>query len=106
MFDTMTREAKRRIPHKEHAGREPVAVTISVVILGVLVLTCAALLVPPLWTAVEGGRFSPGGQDCGMIEDATARQACDEELSARAARHPAKGANAPLILRPSEQRSD
>ena len=71
-----------------------------------LVLTCAALLVPPLWTVVEGWRFGPSGQECSMLEDAAARQACHEELSGRAARHPAKGANAPLILRPSGQRSE
>ena len=35
-----------------------------------------------------------------MLEDAAARQACYEELSARAARHPAKGANAPLDSSP------
>jgi hypothetical protein len=107
MFNTMTKGAKRRIRHKELAGREPIAITISVVILGVLVLICAGMLVPPLWTAVvESWRFGPGGQECSMLDDAAARQACYEELSARAARHPAKGANAPLIPRPSGQRSE
>jgi hypothetical protein len=107
MLDTMTKNAKRPIRRNEHAGREPVVITSSVVVLAVVVVICAALLVPPLWTAaVEVWRLRPLGQQCSEIADVAARQACHEELSVRATRHPAKGANAPLILEHSEQRSE
>jgi hypothetical protein len=107
MFNPMTKGAKRRIRRKEFAGREPTVITGSVILLGVLVLTCAAMLVPPLWTAVvENRQFRPSDQDCSALKDAAARQACFEEQGKFAAPHPAKGANAPPSLRPSGQRSE
>ena len=106
MFNTMTKGANRRARHGKVTGRESILITTSVVILGVLVLICTGMLVPPLWTAVvQAWQFRPNGQECSMLKDA-ARQACYEELNARAARHPAKGATAPLILRPSRHGSE
>jgi len=107
MFNPMTKGAKRRIRRKEFAGREPAVITGSVVILSVLVLSCVGMLVPPLWTAIiESGQLRPSGQDCSALKDAVARRACYEQLSKLAAPNPAKGANAPPILRPSGQRSE
>jgi hypothetical protein len=107
MLKPMTKGARRPIRRREAAGREPTVITASVVILGVLVLTCIGMLLPPLWTAVvEGSRFRPSGQDCSVLKDAAARQACFEEQGKFAAPHPARGANSPPSLRPSGQRSE
>ena len=107
MFNPMTKGAKRPIRRREFAGREPAVIVGSVVILGVLVFTCAGMLVPPLWTAVvEGSQLRPSGLDCSALKDAAARQACYEEQGKFAAPHPARGANVPPILRPSGQRSE
>ena len=98
----MTKGAKRRIRQKEAAGREPAVITASVVILCLLVLVCAGMLVPPLWTvAVNAWQFRSGAQECSVLEPAEARRTCYEEMGIPAARHPAKGAVAPL--HPSEQ---
>ena len=103
----MTKGRRRGIRGKESARRDPFAITASVVVLGVVVLICAGMLVPPLWTAlVESWQFRPSGQECSTLKNAAARQACYDELAARAARHPAKGANAPLTLRPAGPQSD
>jgi hypothetical protein len=107
MFNTVTKARKRRIRRKQFAGREPAVITGSVIILGVLVLTCLGMLLPPLWTAVvESRQFRPSGQACSALKDAAARQACYEEQSKFAAPHPAGGANVPPILRPSGQQSE
>ena len=101
MFNAMTTRANRRIRQKEATGREPVVITASVVVLGVLVLTCAGMLVAPLWTAVvDVWRIRPNGQECSMLKDAAARLVCDERLGA------VQGANAPVPVRSSGQRSD
>ena len=102
---TMTKGAKRRIRQKEAAGREPAVITVSIVILWVLVLACAGMLVPPLWTVVVNAwQFRSSAQECSMLEPAAARRACYEELGIPAARHPAKGALAPL--HPSGQQGE
>jgi hypothetical protein len=65
------------------------------------------MLVPPLWAAlVQSWQLSPSGQECSTLKKAAAREACYDELAARAGRHPARGANAPLILRPVGQQSE
>jgi hypothetical protein len=103
----MTARANRRTRQKQVTGREPVVITASVVVLGVLVLICAGMLVAPLWTAVvDVWQIRPSGQECGAPEDASARQACYEELRARAQRHLVKGTNVPTIPRPAGQRSE
>jgi len=86
--------------------REP-SVTASAIVLAALVLICAAMLVPPLWSAVaESWQFRPSGQECSVIASAADLQACYEERDVRTTRHPAKGANAPATLRLSGQRSE
>ena len=68
----MTRAAKRRI-RQEPPGREPVAITASVIVLGAVVLICAGMLVPPLWTAlVQSWQFRPIGQECSTLKNAVA----------------------------------
>ena len=107
IFTIMTKMANRRIRQKRVTGREPVVVTASVVVLCVLVMMCAGMLVPPLWTAVvEAWQFRPSVQECSMLEDAAARQRCYEQANAPALQHPAKGGNPPPILHRSEQQDE
>ena len=102
----MTRAAKRQI-RQEPPSREPVAITASVVALAVVVAICVGMLVAPLWSAlVQSWQLRPSGQECSTLTKAAAREACYDELAARAVRHSAKGANAPLTLLPSGQQSD
>lgn len=92
MSNAMTKGARRQTQQKALARRESSVITGSIIILAVLVLICAGMLVPPLWTAVVDSRqFRPSVQDCSMLKDPSARQDCYEGLSARGARHPAKG---------------
>jgi hypothetical protein len=86
----------RRRARQEPPARDPIIITISTIILAIMVLAAAAMLVPPLRTAlVEGWQVQPKERDCSTLETSV-REAC-------AARHPAKGANAPLAHRPSGQ---
>jgi hypothetical protein len=65
------------------------------------------MLVPPLWTAlVESWQIRPSHQECHVLKTAALQEACYEEPNIPAARHPAKGANAPPIFRPSGQHSE
>ncbi|HEY7662617.1 MAG TPA: hypothetical protein VH934_05795 [Xanthobacteraceae bacterium] len=87
--------------------REPLVILVGIAILAAVVLVCAALLAVPLWTALVGNwRFEPIPDQCEMIKDARAREACDEKRRVEGPQHPAKGANAPIRLRAPEQRSD
>ena len=102
---TMTKGAKRRSGPTEAAGRQPAVITALVVIKCVPVFASAAMLVPPLWTvAINAWQFRSGAQECRMLETAEARRACYEEMGIPAARHPAKGALAPL--HPSGQQGE
>jgi hypothetical protein len=84
----MTRAAKRQI-RQEPPSRDPVAITASVVALAVVVLICAGMLVAPLWSAlVRSWQFRPIGLECSTLTKTAAREACYDELAARAARHP------------------
>ena len=95
----MTRAARRRA-RQEPPGRDLIIITISTIILAIMVLASAAMLVPPLRTAlVEGWQVQPNDRDCSLLDDTSVREAC-------AARHPAKGANAPLTRRRSGQLSE
>jgi hypothetical protein len=88
-----------RAASSEPTRQEP-AVTALVIVLAVLVLFCAAMLVPPLWTAiVESVPTHPSDRQCSVLESAVDRQACYEDHNVRTTRHPAKGANAPAPLR-------
>jgi hypothetical protein len=101
MLNSMRKGTKRRVRRRKFAGRQPVVITASVVILGVVVLSCAGMLVAPLWTAVVGERqFHANGQKCSMFKDAAARLLCDERLGA------VQGANAPVPFRSFGQRTD
>ena len=105
-FSAIINGARHRNWPGQPARQEP-AVTASVIVLAALVLLCAGMLVPPLWTAVtESSQFRPGGQECSVLEAAADRQACYEERNVWTKRHPAKGANAPATLRLSGQRSE
>jgi hypothetical protein len=87
--------------------RQPVVISAGIAILAAAVLLCAGLVAVPLWTAlVQDWRFEPIADQCRMLKDARAREACDERLRAEETQHPAKGANAPIMLRAPEQRSD
>jgi hypothetical protein len=88
-------------------ARREAALTAAVIILAALVLFCAGMLAPALWTALAGStQFHPTSQNCGALEVAADRHACVDRLSERIHSHPAKGANAPFILRLSGQRND
>jgi hypothetical protein len=98
MVGAIMNAAKPRTKRKMGGRREPFVITASIVVLGVVVLLCAALLAPPLWTVlVEAWHFSPRTQECSTLKDAIARRACFDEFDARTTRHPAKGTNAPPI---------
>jgi hypothetical protein len=100
----MTKRAKHQIQQKEFTGRQPVAIKVSVVILGLVISICASMLVPPLWDAVVGvWQSSRSYRECNLRKDASARQTCAEKLGAQASRYPTKGANAPPAHRSSGQ---
>jgi hypothetical protein len=83
--------------------RQPVVISAGVAILAAAVLVCAALVAVPLWAAlVQDWRFEPIADQCRMLKDTRARAACDEKLRLEATPHPAKGANAPIMLRARE----
>lgn len=87
--------------------RRETFVTLSVVVLAALVLFCAGMLAPAVWTAlVESSQIQPSGSSCVVLDPATGRSACVEDRSERTSSHPAKGANAPSILRLSGRHTD
>jgi hypothetical protein len=80
--------------------RQPVVISAGIAILAAAVLLCAGLVAVPLWTAlVQDWRFEPIADQCRMLKDARARETCDERLRVEATQHPARGANAPIMLR-------
>ena len=90
------------LPVRREAG-----ITAPVVVLAALVLFCAGMLAPALWTAVaESTQYRPTSQNCVTLEVAADRHACIDGLSERTIAHRAKGANAPSMLRLSGQRGD
>ena len=61
--------------------RQPVILSAGIAVLAAVVSVCAGLAVVPLWTAlVQGWRFEPIADQCKMLKDAHAREACDERL--------------------------
>ena len=101
----VTKGAKRRTRQTEAAAREPAFVNVPIVILWVVVIACAAMLVPPLWTVVVNAwQFRSSAQECSTLELAAARRACYEELGIPAPPHPTKVAVAPL--HPSGQQGE
>jgi hypothetical protein len=86
-------------------GRQPIVISAGIAILAAAVLFCAALVAVPLWTAlIRQWQFEPIADQCKMIKDARAREACDEKQRIEEPQHPARGANAPIRLRGSEQK--
>jgi hypothetical protein len=77
-------------------------VTVLIAVLAAVAVICAGLVAIPLWSAlVQSWQFQPVVQECIALKDAAARQAC-YEFSNREARHPARGAQVPIILRSSD----
>lgn len=101
--DAMAYDFNRISRRNGGRGRRPVVISAGVAILAAAVLVCAALVAVPLWTAlVQAWRFEPIADQCGMLKDTRAREACDEKLRLETAPHPAKSANAPIMLRAPE----
>jgi len=68
---------------KRNDGRrgETTVISAAIVLLAAVVLVCTGLVSVPLWTAlVQGWRFEPIADQCKMLKDAHAREACDERL--------------------------
>jgi hypothetical protein len=87
--------------------RQPFVISAGIAVLAAVVLLCAGLVVVPLWTAlVQGSRFQPIADQCKMLKDAHAREACDEKLMRERPQHPSKGADAPTTARSREQAND
>jgi hypothetical protein len=83
--------------------RQPFVISAGIAILAAVVSVCAGLAAVPLWTAlVQGSRFQPSADQCKMLKDAHAREACDEKLMVEPRQHPAKGAHAPTDPRSPE----
>ena len=79
---------------------QPIVISAAIAILAAVVLVCVGLVAVPLWTAlVQGWQFQPLAEQCKVLKDARAREACDEKLRVEALQHPAKGANAPKASR-------
>lgn len=95
----------RRRPQQAPFRREAF-VTASVIVLAALVLFCAGMLAPAVWTALVDPTQIHTSHDCAVLQAAADRHECIEELSKRAGSHPAKGANAPSSLRLSGQHTD
>jgi hypothetical protein len=86
----MTKGTKRRSRQK----KEPVVITVSIVVLCLLAFASAGMLLPPLWTVVVNDwQFRSRAGECSMLENAAARQGCYADLGNGAASHPVKGAN-------------
>jgi hypothetical protein len=87
--------------------RQPFVISAGIAILAAVVSVCAGLAAVPLWTAlVQGSRFQPSADQCKMLKDANAREACNEKLMGERLRHPAKGADAPTTPRSPKRASD
>jgi hypothetical protein len=81
-------------------GRQPFIISAGIAVLAAVVSVCAGLAVVPLWTAlVQGWRSQPVADQCRMLKDDHAREACDEKLMVDRLQHPAKGADAPTTPR-------
>jgi hypothetical protein len=97
-----------RIGDPRSRGKDqPLIVSAGIVVLAAAVLICIGLVAIPLWTAVvHGWQFQPVADRCSILMDDPSRQACYEQLRLEESRHPAKGANAPIMLRSGERQSD
>src|SRR4051794_4906724 len=97
----LLKAVKQRPSFYWSAAQEPVAIRAVVIVLGIVVLFCAGLLLLPLRSAVVASWQSPpANARCETHADDAARLSCYDQPHARAVRHPAKGANAPLFRQP------
>ena len=102
----MTSSVGPRSRRNNGQTRQPVAISVGIVILAAITLACAGLVAVPLWTAlVQGWRVEAISDPCGLT-DPSARLDCFARLRIGEPRHPAKGANAPIRLHPPEQKSE
>jgi L-alanine-DL-glutamate epimerase-like enolase superfamily enzyme len=61
--------------------RQPFVISAGIAVLAAVVSLCAGLVVVPLWTAlIQGSRFQSVADQCKVLKDAHAREACDERL--------------------------
>lgn len=83
---------------------ESAVISTGVAILAVVVLVCGGLIAVPLGTVlVQDWQFQVISNQCSILKDVSARQACYDNLRVEQSRHSAKGANAPVLLLSLEQ---
>lgn len=99
----MTSPIGLRSRRRSSQARQPIFISVGVIILAAVVLVCVALLAVPLWTALVQDWEVEAVSDPCALNEASARQDCFD-LRLGESRHPAKGANAPIRIHPSEQR--
>jgi len=103
----MAKMVVRRSNQNDGRKRQPIIISAAVVLLAAVVLVSAGLLAIPLWAVLmQAWRFEPIADQCKVLNDARAREACDEKLRIDEAQHPARGAKAPIMFRSPEQRTD
>jgi hypothetical protein len=86
--------------------RQPIVISIGIVLLAAVVLVTAGLVAVPLWAVLmQSWRFEPIADQCKMLKDPRAREACDQMVRIEEAHHPARGAKAPITRAP-ERRTD
>jgi hypothetical protein len=79
-------------------------ISAGIAVLATAVLMCAGLILISVGTAlVQGWRFQAISDQCSILKELPARQACYDKVGAEESRHPAKGANAPIMLLSPEQ---
>ena len=83
----------RHTRHESRARAASLIDTVATVILAGIVLICAALLAPAIWTTLV---HSMDAGACASISDAHERAACIDAARKYEAAQPAKGAIAPL----------
>ena len=73
----MTDLMNRRPSHRRNDQVVPTAV----VVLGVLVVACVGMLVPPMWAAVvDAWQYHPEARQCRPLDGTKARQVCNQHV--------------------------
>jgi hypothetical protein len=71
----------RRSKRNERRRPQPIVISVGIVLLAAVVLVSAGLLAVPLWAIlVQGWRFESIADECKMLNDDGAREACDERV--------------------------
>jgi len=61
--------------------RNDQVVPTAVVVMGVLVVACVGMLVPPMWAAVvDAWQYHPEVQQCRPLDGTKARQVCNRRM--------------------------